>query len=86
MSDALKKQKLEEIAKLLSAARQALTDAQAIADEHALSFKWSDDYGSEKQTYCGKGTEIEEYDWEKNRDVKRILTEGEWDSSSKHCD
>lgn len=78
-----KKEIYEKIADLLTVSQKAIEEAQALADEHALSFTWDLAYGM-GGTYEGKGTE--KYDYYGPPDKKYTeRTEGEWVSSSSTC-
>lgn len=83
-----KKEKLAKLAELVQGSKQMLKDAEAFADEHALTFKWDREYGSKKQEYFGTGSQREMYDREgDDYDYKmRTIKKGRWMSSSDDCD
>lgn len=77
------KEKVEKMAALVKAAKDALKEAEKFADEHSLVFAWDNEYGCKKQDYVGKGHPLDGFVW----DIKKgELSEGEWVSSSDMCD
>ncbi len=79
-------QQLADMAKDARVEVQRLRKAcMDFADEHGLTFKWDDTYGSREQTYHGKGAPfIDSYGWEAS-DADDVLDQGKWTSSSEGC-
>lgn len=86
---------VKELAILVKKAKEALKDAQNYADQHHLSFVWSDTYGLSMQTYQGAGVKDPSLDWEDSTNEWAesdsthseggYLKEGRWVSSSDNC-
>lgn len=77
--------KLELLAKLVKISKDALSAAMLFADEHALSFTFSEEYGDRRQDYHGKGTKKRDWqdsgcEWDDS-----VNTQGVWTSSSDDC-
>ncbi len=79
-TDEEKQKAYEKIAEALKVASEKLEEAQALADEHALSFTWDLAYGM-GGTYEGKGTSDYDYYYKTSKERKT----GEWVSSSSTC-
>jgi hypothetical protein len=69
MSD---QEKTEFLAALVKQSKDLLEQAKEFADKHAMTFRWDEDYGAEKQWYVGRGSPTR-------------TKEGEWTSSSNGC-